>query len=420
MKKCLLLIISLVLLMGAEAQMKKKSPEEAIRFLADHTLAEVDYALMNFATGEVYSESNKLPLSENIKVKNKLTDWHYENGVMNMAMLHLGNVLNEDKYTNFVKHNYTFVNEHYDYFKKQFEDSSIMKPSFRQLYAFKYLDNCGTMGAALLQMMNEENLDNEKWSAIIEKTADYIMNDEFRLDDGTLSREYPRKGAVWADDLYMSVAFLARMGHYSKESKYFDFAITQVLNYTHYLRNEQLKVYNHAYFHHQKMTNGAYWGRANGWVMMAQVELLSYLPDDHPQKDELVSVLTQFIQGVSHLQSQNGLWHQLLNKEDSFLESSCTAMFIYSIARAVNQGWIDSAFSQVAWKGWQGLYTNITEDAQVKDICVGTHIEWNLPFYYNRPISVNDTHGLAATLMAGAEIVKMQTTYGPQIKPSNF
>jgi rhamnogalacturonyl hydrolase YesR len=276
------------------------------------------------------------------------------------------------------------------------------------------------MGAGLIQSGLAQEKDNPLYDEIIERSADYIMNEEFRLEDGTFCREYPRKGAVWADDLYMSVIFLSKMGNYSGDSKYLDEAARQVIQFTDYLMDDYLGIYNHAYFDDIEETNGAFWGRANGWVMMAQVELLSVLPEDHPRREELMGILNKFIKGISKFQSSNGLWHQLLNKNDSYLESSCTAMFTYSIAKAVNEGWIDSAWSQVAWKGWGGLYTNITEDAQVKDICVGTHIEWNLPFYYHRPKSVNDTHGLASTILAGAEVDKMSENYGRRISPRSF
>ncbi len=402
------------------AQMPRKSPEETVRFLADNVLSQTSHTLMNFKTGEIYTESENLAVNASIRVKSKFTDWNYKNGFMNIAMLRIGSYLEENKYSNWVEKNYRFISDHYDYFKKHFEDPLISKPSFRQLYDFNYLDNCGTMGAALIEMMNNGEWENERWEEIVNRTADYIMNEEFRLEDETLCREYPRKGAVWADDLYMSVSFLARMGHYSGENKYYDFAVKQIRNFTNYLSDDHLNIYNHAYFHHQNIRNGAFWGRANGWVIMAQVELLDYLPEDYPQRDELLSILSRHVAGLTRLQSQSGLWHQLLDRNDSFLESSSTAMFTYSIAKSVNEKWIDQAYAQVAWKGWQGLYSNITEDAQVKDICVGTHVEMNLPFYYNRPISVNDTHGLAATLLAGAEIAKMSKKYHKRVNPQSF
>lgn len=420
MRNLLLLYLLTIVINSISAQMPQKKPEEAVRFLADNVLAQTSRELINFKTGEIYEESDGLPIDGSIKVKSKRTDWHYENGVLNIAMLRVGDYLEEEKYVNYVIDNYKFLNKHFDYFRKQYKSPSVPKGSFHQLYKFKYLDNCGTMGAALIEMMNRQEIENKRWSEIIVRTADYIMNVEFRLEDGTLCREYPRENAVWADDLYMSVVFLSRFGYYSGQSEYFDFAIKQVKQITEYLRSQKNNLYHHAWFHNEKITNGAFWGRANGWVMMAQVELLNYLPEEHPERDNLLGILNDHISGLSRFQSQSGLWHQLLDKNDSFLESSCTAMFIYGIAKSVNEGWIDPAYSQVAWQGWEGLYSNITEDAQVKDICVGTHVEMNLPFYYNRPVSVNDTHGLAATLLAGAEIYKMGQNYSKKVNAKSF
>jgi len=420
MRKLKFVIVFIFISQLGLAQMEKKDTDETVRFLADKLLSQTSWELINSKSGETYSESDNLPVSGDIKVKCILTDWHYQNGVLNMAMLKAGKYLNEDKYANFSKNNYRFAFQHYNYFKKQFEDKSIKKPSLSNLYKFHYLDDCGTMGAGLIESGLLGTKNQKAYQEVIDRTADYIMNKEFRLADGTLCREYPRKDAVWADDLYMSVVFLAKMGAYTGEKKYFDDAVVQIRNFTKYLFDRNLGIYNHSYFHDIDEVNGAFWGRANGWIMMAQVELLSVLPKNHPNRVELLQILKSFIRGISHLQSQSGMWHQLLNKNDSYLESSCTAMFTYSIAKAVNEGWIDGVWSQVAWKGWRGLYGNITEDAQVKDVCVGTHVEWNLAFYYNRPLSVNDTHGLATTILAGIEIDKLSKQYNEKINPKSF
>ncbi len=414
--------ITILLMLGqlSFAQMAPKNPEESVRFLADKLLTQTSWELMNTATGETYKESTGLPVSANIKVKCLESDWRYQNGVLNVAMMKAGRYFDETKYTNFVKNNYEFAFKHFDYFKKQFEDPNIKKSSLAKMFAFHYLDDCGTMGAGLIESGLLENDNNAAYQALIDRAADYIMTKEFRLEDGTLCREYPRKEAVWADDLYMAVIFLTKMGTLTGEAKYHNEAVKQIKLFTKYLYDKNLGVYNHAYLHNIGETNGAFWGRANGWVMMAQVELLAALPQNHPKRDELLGILKNFIRGISRLQSRSGLWHQLLNKNDSFLESSCTAMFTYSIAKAVNEGWIDSVWSQVAWRGWRGLYGNITEDAQVKDICVGTHVEWNLAFYYNRPISVNDTHGLATTILAGTEITELSKKYGEKVYPRSF
>ena len=103
------------------------------------------------------------------------------------------------------------------------------------------------------------------------------------------------------------------------------------------------------------------------------------------------------------------MWHQLIDKPSSYLESSATAMFVYSIARAVNEGWINPGYAGVAIEGWKGLVQNFTGDGQVDNICIGTGIEDQIKFYFDRPTRLNDIHGLGAVLLAGAEMIRLNT-----------
>lgn len=130
---------------------------------------------------------------------------------------------------------------------------------------------------------------------------------------------------------------------------------------------------------------------------------------DYPKRAEVIKNLEMQILGIAKYQNGNGLWHQVLDKADSYLESSCSAMFTYCIARAVNQKWIDDRYASIAINGWEGLKENkITLEGQVKDICVGTGIEDNMVFYYNRPARLNEKHGLGAVIDAGIEVIKLK------------
>jgi len=100
------------------------------------------------------------------------------------------------------------------------------------------------------------------------------------------------------------------------------------------------------------------------------------------------------------------MWHQLLDKPDSYLESSVTAMYVYTVAKAVNEGWISKRFITIAQRGWDALSKKVTPDGQIPDICIGTSVEEDISYYYNRPRELNDTHGLGAFLMAGAEMIR--------------
>jgi rhamnogalacturonyl hydrolase YesR len=142
--------------------------------------------------------------------------------------------------------------------------------------------------------------------------------------------------------------------------------------------------------------------------MAATTELLNYLPADHPKRSMIISLLQRHIVGVSRYQDVSGLWHQLLDKPDSYLESSCTAMFTYSIARAVNEGWIDKSYIAIAKNGWEGLSSRVNANGEVDSICVGTGVRTFIRHYYERPAQLNDIHGLGPVLLAGIEMIRAE------------
>jgi unsaturated rhamnogalacturonyl hydrolase len=213
---------------------------------------------------------------------------------------------------------------------------------------------------------------------------------------------------LWADDLFMSVPFLARMGKLTGDARYFDDAIKQVENFNKYLYDPMTGLYFHNYYSDVEMNGVGHWGRANGWLAVAQCQLLNNLPANHPKRPELIRFLLRQIVGYARYQDQSGLWHQLLDKPDSYQETSVTAMFTYAVAHAVNEGWINENYISIAKEGWRGLAGKITEDGQLQDVCIGTNMDAALKFYYTRPTALNDTHGLGAFLLAGTEMIKAE------------
>jgi rhamnogalacturonyl hydrolase YesR len=106
-------------------------------------------------------------------------------------------------------------------------------------------------------------------------------------------------------------------------------------------------------------------------------------------------------------QSGSGLWHQLLDHEDTYLETSASAMFVYALAHGINHGWLSPAFGSAALVGWNAVATRVNEKGGVEGTCVGTNFDLSLPYYYNRPTSVNALHGYGPVLLAGAEVLKL-------------
>lgn len=407
MKRSVIAILSVFLLMPLLSFGQERSDEECLRAIADNILREPVREFVGVNTKEIYKSTKDIPKGEDVKFRTPLTEWHYSNGVLDMSMIRLGKYLNEKKYIDYAKGHVEFGFANYEYFKKTFRnDRKHWHWPFGQLWNFKELDDCGAMGAAVI---NVYQLDKKKeYKKYAENAAKHVMKGQIRLADGTLCRTFPREMTVWADDVYMSVSFLSQMGGLTGDVKYFDEAALQIINIADYLWCPEKQLFYHCYYSDLKRNGVAFWGRANGWITVSIVMLLDVMPENHPKRSELISLLEKQIVGVSRYQNANGMWHQLLDKSDSYEESSITAMYVYGIAKAVNNKWIDPAYASIAEVAWKALKrTQITEDGHFKNVCVGTGIADNLSFYYTRPVGENEKHGLGLVLDAGIEMMEL-------------
>lgn len=398
-----LILILVLMLTGQAVSAQTSQTEKVVCQVANQVMENTSFLIKDIKTGKTYPSTGKLDYSPDIRVESPYNQWEYWNGVLGIAMLQLGNTLNDQKYIDYSKKNFNFIFDNVQYFEKQFKDN-VRGASWYQYFRMNKLDDCGAMAASLADVYEIDP--QQRYMDYLQRAGDYIQKRQEILSDNTFCRLTPRRWTIWADDLYMSVPFLARMGKITNDARYFDLAVTQVENFNRYLWNPATGLYFHCWYSDVEMNGVAHWGRCNGWVMVATTELLNYLPANHPKREKLIQLLLSHIVGVSRYQDTSGLWHQIIDKPDSYLESSCTAMFVYSVARAVNQGWIDKSYLSIAKNGWAGLQTKIQPDGQVQDICIGTGISNDIKFYYDRPVKLNDIHGLGAVLLAGIEMMK--------------
>jgi unsaturated rhamnogalacturonyl hydrolase len=403
-----LIILSIIIFGVINVNAQSKDDKAVIKRVADYILNHAEFTFSDASNNKVYKTTADIPENAEVKFTSPFEEWHYTMGVLNMSMVNLTNFFKDDKYFDFAAKHIAFAMDNYKFFQKRFKnDRQHYRFPFGQLWTMKELDDFGAIGASMIDIQKKVKRDDYK--EYIMNGAKRISQGQERLEDHTLVRVFPHKMTLWADDLYMSVPFLVRLAEFTGDKKYLDDAILQVKNFTNYLWNENKELYYHCYYSDLKRNGVAFWGRCNGWVMMAKVHLLNHMADDHPEKANIIKNLEMQILGIARYQNEDGLWHQLLDKSDSYTESSCSAMFVYCIARAVNQGWIDKGLATIALNGWEGLKElKITDDGQVKDICVGTGIEDNLVFYYKRPARINEKHGLGAVLDAGIEIIKLK------------
>ncbi|MFT2007516.1 glycoside hydrolase family 88/105 protein [Pontibacter sp. 13R65] len=391
-----------------QAQNSTAEDEKVIRKVADYILSEASFQFVGEKDNKVYATTAAIPKDVEVKFSSKYGEWHYTNGVINMAMMNMTDFTGDKKYADFAAKHVAFGFDNYKFFQKRFKnDRRHYQYPFGQLWTMEELDDCGAMGASIIEVYG--NVKRKEYKEYIDNTARHITERQERLADKTLVRKFPQQMTLWADDLYMSVPFLARMGNLTGDRKYFDDAVHQILSFDKYLWLEEKGLYYHCYYSDSKKNGVAHWGRSNGWLVLAQVHLLEYLPKDHPKRQEVINNLEKQLIGLSRYQDQNGLWHQLLDKHDSYAETSASAMFVQGVAAAINNGWLDKRFATIAITGWEGLKKEmIEEDGQVKDICVGTGIRNDLVFYYTRPARPNEKHGVGSVIDAGIEVIKLK------------
>lgn len=378
-----------------------------VKKVADYILSKAEFSFED-KDKKTYTKTSDIPKGVEVDFKTTYGAWHYTNGVINMAMINLSNFTNDPRYAQYAKDHVAFGFDNYRYFQGIFtNDRPHHRFPFGQLWTMEELDDSGAMGASILDVYKD--VKREEYKTYIENTAERITNGQVRIFDGTLVRTFPMDKTLWADDLYMSVPFLARMGEFTGDNKYFDDAVKQVLNFDKYLWDESKGIYYHCYYTNNKQNGVAHWGRSNGWLVLSQIHLLDRLPKDHPNRQDIIETLKKQLIGLSRYQSAEGLWHQLIDKPDSYAEASASAMFVQGFAKAVNEGWLEESYASVALVGWEGFKKHfITEDGQVNDICVGTGIANDLRFYYTRPARPNEKHGVGSVIDAGVEVIKLK------------
>ncbi len=177
---------------------------------------------------------------------------------------------------------------------------------------------------------------------------------------------------VWADDSTMGLTLLARMaslGVPASGSSGDVNTMRRVLSAQHALFVKHLRdvagdgLYWHGADASLQEHSCCKWGRANGWLMTAHVEVLHALEKSSAEFAAVLAVFQSHAQAVAAAQSLDGRWHQVLTNSSSWLETSSTAMFAHTIAVGVLEGWLPRAeFESVLAKAWDGLAKVIASD----------------------------------------------------------
>lgn len=237
---------------------------------------------------------------------------------------------------------------------------------------------------------------------------------------------YPNQ--MWLDGLYMGEPFYAEYAALTNNHSAFDDIANQFIWMENHARDKNTGLMYHGWDESKQerwadKTTGLsanFWARAMGWYGMALVDVLDYFPKNHPKHGELVAILNRFAQAVNKVQDQKtGLWYDVLDKptaKGNYLESSASAMFVYTFAKGVRKGYLPNLYSQQANKAFEGMKHEFVEQAGTDKINLkGTvavsglggkpkYRDGSFEYYISEKVITNDPKGIGAFVLACDEM----------------
>lgn len=215
------------------------------------------------------------------------------------------------------------------------------------------------------------------------------------FEDGRMKESMPLHNEM-SDSVYMGTPILVQVGKLTGEAKYFDMAMRHMrfmlkLN----LRKDGL--------HRHSPLDETAWGRGNGFPALGLALSLSDLPGDHPGRAEMLAAFRAHMEAMLPHQDPTGMWHQVVDRPESYRELTVTAMTAFAMERGLRRGWLDRAkFQKAVDRAWYALKTRVAADGSLVDVCTNTGKQKSLRDYYDRPaiLGVDARGGAMAWLIA--------------------
>ncbi len=336
----------------------------------------------------------------------------YEWAVMYDALLDAARITGDDRYAGYVSDRIGFLASEADKAGDVSDDGQL-----RQVKNPLTLDDAGAMaGAWMRASMADSTL---RISPYIEQYWKVVEESPVHLADGTIARNRPHYNAIWLDDMFMALPSMAVRAKYASDPAQLDAAAGIASGFIKRMWMPEKQIFRHGYLEDADHQPSFAWGRANGWAILTLCQLLDFLPEDHPKRAEILDIYQKHAAGLANLQGIDGFWHQLLDRPETYEETSATAIFAYALAHGVNEGWLEATtFGPVAQLAWEAVSSKINDKGEVEGVCVGTGMGFDPAYYAYRPVSVKAAHGYGPTIWAGAEIYRMLRQSHPYVNDS--
>lgn len=331
---------------------------------------------------------------------------------------------------------------------QSFLDVADMYPEHQEFvdYAISYADTIINEEGNILTYKQERfNIDHVNSGKILFRLYDKTKDEKYRkaltiIRDQLANQPRTSEGGfwhkkiypsqMWLDGLYMGTPFYAEYAARFNEPEAFDDITNQFVTVAKHTYDPATGLYRHAWDESREMawadsiTGQAphVWGRAVGWYMMAMVDVLDFMPQNHPGREALLNILQPLSENLLKYQdAQTGAWSQVLDmpeREGNYQETSCTSMFAYAFLKGARKGYLDEKFRDAGLKAYNGLVKYfVVTDAQgnlsltrvcgVAGLGGKPYRDGSFDYYINEIIRDNDPKGVAPFIMAALEVERM-------------
>jgi unsaturated rhamnogalacturonyl hydrolase len=336
--------------------------------------------------------------------------WHYEHGLQVMAIQKVAEATGEARYLR-------FVSDWIDHFVQA--DGTI-----RSYRADEY--NIDQINAGKLLFGALERTGDARYRKALDLLREQMRTQPRNNRNGFWHKEiYPYQ--MWLDGIYMAGPFLAEYAFRFEEPATLDDVIYQIMLIEEHTRDEKTGLLYHAWDESKQQRwsdpitgrSQYFWGRAVGWYVMAIVDVLDFLPREHAHRQDLIAILDQTAAALIKVQDKTtGLWYQILDlpeRTGNYLEASASAMFVYSFAKAVREGYLVQDYLLSARRAYHGLLQNLIKiDSQglltLEKVCGGAGLggepyrDGSFEYYVTEKIIPNDPKGVGPFILAALEI----------------
>ena len=256
-----------------------------------------------------------------------------------------------------------------------------------------------------------------------------------RTFDGGFWHKQRYTNQMWLDGIYMGAPFYAAMGRYSvNPTLAYDDVAKQIRLIDEHTYDAKTGLNYHGWdaAKIQPWANpltgcsSNFWGRAEGWYVMALVDVLDYFPTNQPARAQIIATLQKAAAGIAKWQdAKTGLWWQVLDageRKRNYREATASAMFVYALAKGVNHGYLSRNYIPAIVKGYAGIINNLIKPAgqnnwSLTQCCQvaglggspsnGKYRSGSFDYYVGESIVSNDLKGLGPFILAGIELQQL-------------